>query len=46
MALQKETIYVGVIGLLAGIIIAGGTAVLAVNNENRGMPTSYGRISH
>jgi uncharacterized protein (DUF305 family) len=42
MALQKETIYVGVIGLLAGIIIAGGTAVLAVNSDNRGMMNMMG----
>lgn len=42
MALQKETIYVGVIGLLAGIIIAGGAAVLAVNNNNRGMMNMMG----
>lgn len=42
MALQKETIYVGVIGLLAGIIIAGGAAVLAVNNNNQGMMKMMG----
>jgi uncharacterized protein (DUF305 family) len=42
MTLQKETIYVGVIGLLAGIIIAGGTAVLAVNNDNRGIMNMMG----
>jgi len=30
MALQQEAIHVWVIGLLAGIIIAGGAAVLAV----------------
>lgn len=42
MALQKETIYVGIIGLLAGIIIAGGTAVLAVNNNNQGMMKMMG----
>lgn len=42
MALQKKTIYVGVIGLLAGIIIAGGAAVLAVNTGNRGMMNMMG----
>lgn len=42
MALQKETIYVGIIGLLAGIIIAGGTAVLAVNNNSQGMMKMMG----
>lgn len=42
MAVQKETITVGVIGLLAGIIIAGGAAVLAVNNDNRSMMKMMG----
>lgn len=42
MALQKETVYVGVIGLLAGIIIAGGVAVLAVNSNNQGMMRMMG----
>ena len=42
MALQKETIYVGIIGLLAGIIIAGATAVTAVNNNNHGMMKMMG----
>lgn len=42
MALQKETIYVGIIGLLAGVIIAGGTAVLAVNNNNQSMMRMMG----
>lgn len=42
MALQKETVYVGIIGLLAGIIIAGGIAVLAVNSDNRGMMNMMG----
>ena len=42
MALQKETVYVGIIGLLAGIIIAGGGAVLAVNNNNQGMMKMMG----
>lgn len=42
MALQKETIYVGIIGLLAGILIAGGAAVLAVNNNNQGMMKMMG----
>lgn len=42
MALQKETIYVGIIGLLVGIVIAGGAAVLAVNNGNRSMMSMMG----
>lgn len=42
MALQKETIYVGIIGLLAGIVIAGGAAVFAVNNNNHGMMNMMG----
>jgi len=42
MTLRKETIYVGIISLLAGIIIAGGTAVLAVNSNNRGMMNMMG----
>lgn len=37
MTIQKQTVTAGIIGLLAGIIIAGGAAVLAVNNDNRGM---------
>jgi len=42
MAVQKETVMAGIIGLLAGIVIAGGTAVLAVNNDNRGMMRMMG----
>jgi uncharacterized protein (DUF305 family) len=42
MTLQKETVYVGIIGLLAGVVIAGGTAVLAVNNNNQGMMKTMG----
>ncbi|HET9412347.1 MAG TPA: DUF305 domain-containing protein [Candidatus Saccharimonadales bacterium] len=42
MTLQKETIYVGIIGLLAGIIIAGAIAVAAVNSNNRGMMKMMG----
>lgn len=42
MAMRKETVTVGIIGLLAGIIIAGGAAVLAVNNDNRGMMKMMG----
>ena len=45
MTLQKETIYVGIIGLLVGIVIAGGAAVLAVNNDNRGMMSMMGMDS-
>ncbi|HEX6258308.1 MAG TPA: DUF305 domain-containing protein [Candidatus Saccharimonadales bacterium] len=32
--MKKESILVGIIGLLAGLLIAGATAVLAVNNDN------------
>lgn len=42
MTLQKETIYVGIIGFLVGIVVAGGAAVLAVNNDNRGMMSMMG----
>jgi uncharacterized protein (DUF305 family) len=42
MTLQKETVYVGIVGLLTGIIIAGGAAVLAVNNSNQGMMKMMG----
>jgi uncharacterized protein (DUF305 family) len=42
MTLQKETVYVGIIGLLAGIVIAGGAAMLAVNNNNQGMMKMMG----
>lgn len=42
MTMQKETVAAGIIGLLAGIIIAAGTAVLAVNNDNRGMMKMMG----
>lgn len=42
MKLQKETVYVGVIGLLVGIILAGGAVVLAVNTNNHGMMRMMG----
>lgn len=42
MALQKETIYVGIVALLVGIILAGGMAALAVNNNNRRMMKMMG----
>ncbi|HET8670421.1 MAG TPA: DUF305 domain-containing protein [Candidatus Saccharimonadales bacterium] len=42
MALQRKTAYAGIIGLLAGIIIAGGVAVLAVNNNNQGVMKMMG----
>lgn len=35
--MKKESIMVGIIGLLAGLLIAGATAVLAVNNDNHSM---------
>lgn len=42
MTVQKETVYVGIIGLLAGIIIAGGAAAFAVNSNNQGMMKMMG----
>ncbi len=35
--MKKESIMVGIIGLLAGLLIAGSAAVLAVNNDNHSM---------
>lgn len=32
--MKRESIMIGVIGLLAGLLIAGTTAVIAVNNDN------------
>lgn len=42
MALQKETIYVGIVALLVGVILAGGMAALAVNNNNQRMMKMMG----
>lgn len=39
--MKRESIMLGVIGLLAGLLIAGTTAVLAVNNDNH---TMMGRL--
>jgi uncharacterized protein (DUF305 family) len=35
--MKRESIMVGIIGLLAGLLLAGATAVLAVNNDNHSM---------
>lgn len=40
--MKKESILYGVIGLLAGLLIAGATATLSVNNDNRGMMKMMG----
>lgn len=40
--MKKENIMVGVIGLLTGLLIAGATAVLAVNNDNHSMMKMMG----
>ncbi len=40
--MNKESTIVGVIGLLAGVIIAGFTATYAVNNNNNGMMRMMG----
>lgn len=40
--MNKESTIVGVIGLLAGVIIAGFTATYAVNNNNSGMMRMMG----
>lgn len=40
--MKKESILYGIIGLLAGLLIAGATAVLAVNNDNHSMMNMMG----
>ena len=40
--MTKESVLIGIIGLLAGVLIAGSSAVLAVNNNNRGMMQTMG----
>lgn len=40
--MQKESVLVGVIGLLAGVIITGFAAGVAVNNNNTGMMRMMG----
>lgn len=40
--MKTETLLYGIIGLLAGILLAGTTAVLGVNNDNHGMMNMMG----
>lgn len=40
--MSKESIMTGIIGLLAGLLIAGTTAVLVVNNDNHAMMRMMG----
>lgn len=40
--MKKESILLGIIGLLAGLLIAGGVTVLAVNNDNHSMMRMMG----
>lgn len=40
--MKKESTMVGIIGLLAGLLIAGATAILAVNNDNHSMMRMMG----
>lgn len=40
--MKKESIMLGIIGLLAGILLAGLTAALAVNNDNHSMMDMMG----
>lgn len=40
--MKKESIITGVVGLLAGLLIAGTIAVLAVNNDNHSMMRAMG----
>lgn len=42
MGISKESILIGTIGLLTGLLIAGGTAVLAVNNNDVGFMRMMG----
>lgn len=42
MEVKKQTVLVGIIGLLIGLLIAGGSAVLAVNNNNLGLMRMMG----
>ena len=43
--MKNQSVLIGIIGLLAGIIIAGATAVLAVNSNNTGMMQMMGMNS-
>ena len=40
--MTKESVLIGIIGLLGGLLIAGSGAVLAVNNNNHGMMQMMG----
>ena len=40
--MKRESIMLGIIGLLAGLLVAGVTAVLAVNNDNHSMMRMMG----
>lgn len=40
--MQKESLLYGIIGLLAGIVLMGATAAVAVNNDNTGMMKMMG----
>ena len=40
--MKKETMLYGIIGLLAGLLIASATAVLAVNNDNHSVMSMMG----
>jgi uncharacterized protein (DUF305 family) len=40
--MKKESIMLGIIGLLTGILIAGGVAVLTVNNDNHSIMRMMG----
>ena len=42
MGMSKESVLVGVIGLFAGLLIAGGGAVVAVNTNNAGVMRMMG----
>lgn len=44
--MKKESIIIGTIGLLAGLLIAGAAAVLAVNNDNYSMMRMMGMKSN
>lgn len=43
--MNKESIMIGIIGLLAGVILAGTTAIIAVNSDNHSMMDMMGMDS-
>ena len=43
--MKNQSVLIGIIGLLTGIVIAGATAVLAVNNNNTSMMRMMGMNS-